>query len=64
MLQEIECPHCYKDQDDCTNGGDPGEWWENQYIPDGLLETECDGCGEKIEIIISWNPSFEAVKPE
>lgn len=52
------CPHCEKVQSDCTNGGDHGEWWHNEFIPDGDCETECDGCRKPFVVRVDWTPRF------
>jgi len=61
---EVKCPHCGKVQTDCTNGGDPREWWHDNYLPDGDCETECDGCRKQFIVRVSWSPSFEGMTVE
>jgi hypothetical protein len=40
------CPNCGKTESDCTNGGDPGPWWHNEYIPEGDCAIDCENCGK------------------
>ena len=58
------CPHCGEIQSDMSNGGDPGEWWFSEYIPDGECETECDLCRKSFIVRIDWTPCFEGVFEE
>jgi hypothetical protein len=49
---------------DNHNGGDPGEWWNDEYIPDGDCEHDCDSCGKEFIVRVSWSPSFEGITTE
>lgn len=64
MMINIKCPHCGTTQSDAHNGGDPGPWWENQYIPDGDCEVECDTCRTEFVVRVHWSPSFEGISAE
>jgi len=59
-----KCPHCDKVQSDCTNGGDPGEWYHDQYIPDGDCETECTNCRREFVVRVDWTPTFTGITLE
>lgn len=59
---DIKCPHCEQTQSDYHNGGDPGPWWKNEYIPDGELTEGCDCCGKPFVIEVSWEPNFTSRK--
>lgn len=61
---DIQCPHCDHIQSDAHNGGDPGEWWHDQYIPDGECEIECDACRKEFIVVISWEPNFRAKRAD
>lgn len=61
-MEDIECPHCGHVQADMHNGGDPGPWWNNEYIPDGELMHQCDYCQEEFIIEVSWDPNFTSRK--
>ena len=63
-MADIICPHCNATQSDCHNGGDPGDWWGDQYMPDGDCEVECDSCDKPFIVVVSWTPSFEGKMPE
>ena len=56
------CPHCEKELLDMHNGSDPGEWWNNEYIPDGDLVVECDHCHEKFTLYVEWEAYFTSCK--
>lgn len=58
MSTEIKCPFCGTIQSDCTNGGDPGEWWNSSYIPDGQCDTKCDSCKKEFTVKCDWSPNF------
>lgn len=59
-----KCPHCDAIQSDCTNGGDPGEWYNDKYLPDGDCETECESCRKAFVVRVSWTPCFEGMTKE
>jgi phage terminase large subunit GpA-like protein len=58
------CPHCGHEQSDISNGGDPGEWWNDQYIPDGYCYTNCETCRKEMVIEVEWEPTFKCILPE
>ena len=60
----MNCPYCGDRVSDACNGGDPGDWWDDEHFPDGECEAECDNCSKTFRVIIDWCPSFEAEKME
>jgi hypothetical protein len=64
MDQDINCPHCGTQQSDVHNGGDPGPWWNNAYLPDGDCDVECDECGKPFVVEVEWTPVFTAKLPD
>ena len=60
-MSDVKCPHCEEVQSDMHNGGDPREWWNNEYVPDGNCETICDHCDKEFTVRVSWSPSFEPI---
>ena len=63
-MTEIICTNCGEVQSDCTNGGDPGPWWGNDFIPDGEVEHDCYSCDKPFIVVVDWTPSFSARKVE
>jgi hypothetical protein len=61
LTKTVVCPHCGEELLDMHNGSDPGEWWENQYIPEGELDVECDHCKGKFRLLIEWVSYFTSV---
>ena len=59
---DINCPHCEAVQMDCHNGGDPGEWWHTDNIPEGEVRINCDHCNNEFIVVCNWEPNFEGRK--
>lgn len=61
MNDGVICPYCQHEASDCTNGGDPGPWWNGE---DDSFDLECDACGKDYVLETCWSPSFETSKKD
>lgn len=55
----VICPYCQHEQSDCTNGGNPGPWWNGE---DDSFEVICGSCKQKFVLDTYWYPRFETFK--
>ena len=57
----VTCPYCEYEVPDCTNGEDPGPWWNGE---DDNFEVKCFSCKKNFALETCWHPRFETFKME